>query len=519
MVLKNQFLSDLPTGKSVETLVLADGTSINLKYRVYEVEGTDGNDAFYVNAYNWPQPQDIIYHFGKGQDCILDNSGHDTLLFRAGVSASDITFYRTVGSTPFQTWPYGNYDLVIKDSQGNSFTVVHHFYGTGSPNSLETLLFADGTSIDLPNIEIEARGTEGNDQIQGVSIGDLSPNDTIYGYGGIDNLAGEDGDDFLDGGAGGDWLHGGDGNDTLYGGLGNDWLYGQAGNDLLDGGDGDDRLYGGDGMDTISYLTASAAVTVNMALMSAYTSQNTGGGGIDILSEFENLIGSAFGDTLTGDSGDNVINGGAGNDVINGGAGTDTASYSGASAGVTVNLSLTTAQNTVGAGTDTLSEFENLTGSSYTDTLTGNSGANVMEGGSGNDTLNGSGGNDILYGDAGNDLITGGSGIDILYGNDGADRFKFVVSGMDGSVDTISDFSLAQSDKLYIKDLLIGFDPLTKLITDFVQISDSSGNSLLKIDRDGTAGAYGVTQIATLQGVAGLTDEAALLASGHIIAA
>ena len=39
-----------------------------------------------------------------------------------------------------------------------------------------------------------------------------------------------------------------------------------------------------------------------------------------------------------------------------------------------------TAQNTLGAGTDTLSGFENLTGSAFNDTLTGSSLANVIDG-------------------------------------------------------------------------------------------------------------------------------------------
>jgi Ca2+-binding RTX toxin-like protein len=41
------------------------------------------------------------------------------------------------------------------------------------------------------------------------------------------------------------------------------------------------------------------------------------------LSNFENLFGSAFNDTLTGSSGANAINGGAGNDAIKGGGGAD----------------------------------------------------------------------------------------------------------------------------------------------------------------------------------------------------
>ena len=64
-----------------------------------------------------------------------------------------------------------------------------------------------------------------------------------------------------------------------------------------------------------------------------------------------------------------------------GGSGIDTVSYANATAGtngqgVTVNLGLTSAQNTIRAGTDTLSGFENLTGSQFNDTLTGTSGNN-----------------------------------------------------------------------------------------------------------------------------------------------
>jgi hypothetical protein len=41
---------------------------------------------------------------------------------------------------------------------------------------------------------------------------------------------------------------------------------------------------------------------------------------------------------------------------------------------VTVNLATTSAQDTVGAGTDTISGFENLTGSAYNE-------ANTLDGG------------------------------------------------------------------------------------------------------------------------------------------
>ncbi len=73
---------------------------------------------------------------------------------------------------------------------------------------------------------------------------------------------------------------------------------------------------------------------------------------------------------------------------------------------MTVSLAITTAQNTVGSGTDTLTNIENLTGSNLNDTLTGNAAANILNGGAGNDTLNGGAGNNSLIGAAGTDTAS-----------------------------------------------------------------------------------------------------------------
>lgn len=83
-----------------------------------------------------------------------------------------------------------------------------------------------------------------------------------------------------------------------------------------------------------------------------------------------------------------------------------------------------------------------------------------------------------------------------------------------GANDTISDFLTTNGDVL---DLLGLYDPLSDLITDFVQITDSGSDSHVAVDADGNANNF--VQIATLIGVTGLTDEEALVTSGNLLAA
>jgi Ca2+-binding RTX toxin-like protein len=177
-------------------------------------------------------------------------------------------------------------------------------------------------------------------------------------------------------------------------------LTGNNGANVLIGGIGADRLDGGGGVDTASYASSGSGVAVSLALGTGFGGDAEG----DHLSNIENLTGSIYADTLEGT---------AGNNVLAGGAGLDTVSYANATAGannqgVTVNLALTTAQNTIRAGIDTLSGFENLTGSQFNDTLTGSSGNNVLTGLSGNDKLTGLGGNDtfVFFPGFGNDTVT-----------------------------------------------------------------------------------------------------------------
>jgi Ca2+-binding RTX toxin-like protein len=120
-------------------------------------------------------------------------------------------------------------------------------------------------------------------------------NDTLIG---IENLTGS---------AFGDVLKGTSGANVIIGG---------AGDDLLIGRGGFDRLDGGDGIDTVSYADAATGVQVDLN-PNAFSNSDT-------LISIENLIGSAFADTLTGDAGTNALSGGAGNDRLTGGLGHDT---------------------------------------------------------------------------------------------------------------------------------------------------------------------------------------------------
>ena len=129
----------------------------------------------------------------------------------------------------------------------------------------------------------------------------------------------------------------------------------------------------------------------------------SGGNGADI------LRGYAGNDLLRGNGGNDALRGDQGNDTLNGGLGNDTASYASAVAGVKVNLGVVIAQNTVGAGTDTLISIENLTGSNLNDRLTGNTANNIVNGGLGSDTMIGGLGNDTYVRNATGDVVAEGA--------------------------------------------------------------------------------------------------------------
>ena len=350
----------------------------------------------------------------------------------------------------------------------------------------------------------------------GTGTGDDSNADTLMGAGGDDMIFGGAGDDTLDGGDGNDMLVGGAGDDEYMGGAGDDMIIADAddtpgntpgtanidggdGNDtisyanledtpgartlggstlpnieniigsqdddeitgdemdnVIEGGEGGDELDGGGNPvtgDTLSYASSDDWVRVTLADNGpAATSRGHASG--DTATNFENVMGSAYDDDLTGNNvanrltggdgddelvgadGDDTLEGGAGADELDGDNGSesgqvrataDVLSYASSNAGVTVNLAASSASGGHAAG-DTIvtfeaadpdsddeddmidvSTFEYVTGSMHNDRLTGDHRGNHLVGGGGDDTLRGGAGEDLLIGGPGADMLDGGS--------------------------------------------------------------------------------------------------------------
>jgi Ca2+-binding RTX toxin-like protein len=219
------------------------------------------------------------------------------------------------------------------------------------------------------------------------------------------------------------------------------------------------------------------------------------------------VLGSSFGDRLSGDRNDNVLEGLAGNDLIDGRGGFDTADYLFSPDGVVVDLEAGRAEDGHGT-TDTLLAIERVRGSALSDQISGNSGADVLLGNAGHDLLSGNRGPDQLGGGAGSDELSGGDGKDLLFGGLGADLLTggagadvFLYTAADQGVDTITD--LSPDDRIDLSQVLTGFNAATSDPGDFVHLVDAGADALLQVDPDGGGDAF--VDLSIIGGGAGMT--------------
>jgi len=495
----------------------ASGTEFDFLQSIENVTGSSFNDSINGND------SANVLSGGDGHDNLFGRGGADTLL---GGNGDD--FLR--GSDGADTMDGGSgwdrvSSFVTAPTSGITFDLTHQD-GTAQDTGqgMDILLnieHASGTVLDDHLIGNSGDNWlwDGSDGIAGGGTG----NDVMSGGGGNDVLETGGGNDVLDGGTGTDtWsflggqveissagvtaslalqgaaqdteqglmtatgfenLSGSFYDDNLTGDGGDNVILGDLGSDILNGGAGNDRLYG-DGRIQID-------------------SHQTGGSGP--ITQFDNaddvdIDGDGNADFV---SGNDTIDGGSGDDFMDGGRGIDTASFASWTEGVTVSIGTNGngfASNDSGTETDTLRNFENISGSAFNDFIVGSNDNNVLTGGDGGDALFGRGGSDTMLGGNGDDFLRGSDGDDILNGGTGYDRVSsFVDVPVVGIHFDLNIQGVAQNTGQGM-DTLIDIEHASGTTLDDTLIGNG-GDNWLWDGSDGTAG--GSTGNDTMSGGAG----------------
>ncbi len=436
------------------------------------VNGTLASDSVVVNlAGGKLAPGHTAEAKGQSElevELLLD-AGTDNVELRGG-SSSDLFELRSTTKAALN----GDKDADV------TFGSVSRFHLNGAGGN-------DGLSAS--NAAARLTGGNGEDSLFGSHLDDVLCGDCGNGNGGPDLMMAKGGNDDLSGGAGRDVYDGGDGADLLQSGGGADLMTGGDGADTFETGDapdGADLMRGNAGQDEISYAMRSAWVMI----LSSRTDKDGERGERDDVGAFEVIIGSPFGDVISGgaldqdiqslggrdevsgDNGDDVIASGAGNDfavggegddtVIDGGGsdeyqgndgrdqfvapatpsgddaflggdGVDTMDYAMRSEAMQIDQTVDNGDGVLGESDNVARDIEVIVGGSAGDRIIGGKVANMLLGEGGIDALYGGGGPDELYGGDGDDSLDGQEGSDSLYGEAGSDS----LFGADGAADEL----------------------------------------------------------------------------------
>ncbi|MDR7118670.1 calcium-binding protein [Caulobacter sp. BE254] len=390
---------------------------------------------------------------GDGHDIVLmDNSSYETTTLRdfqaAGASSDRLIFASylryAISSFTGQNW----------DPTQNPFTDGHaRLVQSGADTHLDLDFDAGDARYSYFTVAVLENFTASS--LTATALGGYDPTSgAVVGT----TFEGTDNADRFYGGVGNDILNGGGGNDRLDGGYGDDVVHGGAGNDtIVDDTGGSDKIFGDDGSDTITVDRSIIAVgdivvdggagddylrfsSLRVPETSGKVVLNGGDGNdsIDIAAGYVSIF-NYYGITADGGAGSDRISSGGGDDILIGGDNPattgawsmfgppgDMLSYQSFQSGVAVDLGNTAQQDTIGAGRDTISGFENLTGTNFGDALAGTDFDNVIYSGGGDDFVAGHGGKDTIYADAGDDTLEGGAGGDYLDGGAGVDTASYI---------------------------------------------------------------------------------------------
>ncbi len=333
------------TVKNVEYFKFSDVIKPAVRMLDVKIDGSEGNDKIVGNKGDDELRGlgandtlsglggDDLLDGGSGADSMSGGDGDDSYIVddpkdKVKETARPGSGYDTVyTSLPTYTLPTNVENLVytgVGNFTGKGNKSVNNISGGPSDDILDGKQAGDSMTgkggndsyyVDSPAdlVNEDPDGGVFDQVISAVTITSLSGNvEGLTLAKGNTNGRGNGLDNFILGSSGLNILEGGDGADTLVGGMGNDSFFGETTSSV------------GDDADTIAYTGAKK--TIVFSLSNTLVGQNTGGAGTDRIydiSSIENLTGSAFNDTLTGNLGPNVISGADGNDTVIGLAGPD----------------------------------------------------------------------------------------------------------------------------------------------------------------------------------------------------
>ncbi len=256
----------------------------------------------------------------------------------------------------------------------------------------------------------------------------------LVSSGASNTLIGGSGDDTLVAGSGANSLVAGTGNDTLVSNMGDDTLVGGTGKDVFEDvfelNPGPDPLViGGSGFNLLDFSIATQPINLDLGLdqgQEQLVNSSANKDEVSLVGQFNGVIASPYGGSLTANSGDDLLYGSSGSTTITGGSGHDCIVGGSGNDIIYGSIGHGTATITAGSGHDCIvggSGNDIIYGSigHGTATITGGSGHDCIVGGSGNDIIYGSTGTGTatITGGSGSDCIVGGSGNDIIYGSIG----------------------------------------------------------------------------------------------------